>query len=68
MEPPTAEYFKRLFTQPPTSAGWPSRYCWVEAEAMVVSEMGARLSPNTAPETMAPARNMGLPPSTRPAG
>ena len=35
---------------------------------MVVSLIGARLSPKIAPDTMAPAINMGLPPSTTPAG
>ena len=68
MLPATMEYLKRVFTQPPTSAGRPSRNCCVEALAMVVSEMGARLSPKMAPETMAPARNMGLPPRMMPAG
>ena len=42
------EYFIRERTTLPNSA------FWVVAEAMVVSEMGARLSPNAAPETMAP--------------
>lgn len=49
--------------------GWtPVAELRVEALAMVVSEMGARLSPKMAPETMAPARNMGLPPRMMPAG
>ena len=41
---------------------------WLVVEAMVTSEMGARLSPKIAPERMAPARMAGLLPSSTPAG
>src|SRR5690625_3152401 len=56
------EYLKRLRTTPGTSASW------VVAETIVVSETGARLSPNTAPARMAANKNVGSPPTATPAG
>ena len=56
-------------TTPPMSA-LPSLfvYSWVAAEAMVVSDTGARLSPNIAPLNIAPERSAGLAPSKIPEG
>lgn len=56
------EYQTLVRTTPPISAS-----C-VLAEAMVVSEIGARLSPNRAPETRAPAMIAGLAPTSTPTG
>src|SRR5690625_3509947 len=56
------EYLKRLRTTPGTSASW------VVADTIVVSETGARLSPNTAPARMAANMNVGSPPTATPAG
>jgi hypothetical protein len=55
-------YLKRLATTPPTSES-----C-VTALTMVVSLTGARLSPNTAPDRIAPNISSGSAPSTTPAG
>ena len=43
-------------------------YSWVPAEIMVVSEIGARLSPKIAPPTIAPASTGALLPNRIPAG
>src|SRR5690554_1179583 len=56
------EYFILERTTPPISAPWEP------AEAMVVSEMGARLSPKAAPETNAPTINPGETPAITPTG
>ena len=42
--------------------------CCVPAVARVVSEIGARLSPNAAPETIAPTMNSGAAPTMIPTG
>ena len=68
IRPATAEYLIRLETTPPMSAGLPFLNCWVEAEAMVVSEIGAKLSPKMAPDTMEPAIIISLAPNIIPAG
>ena len=62
---PTAagtEYRVRLFTTIPKSA------CWVVEDAMVVSEIGPKLSPNAAPETIAPIIYSGATPAITPTG
>ena len=56
------EYLIRVRTTLPSSAPW------VAEEAMVVSEMGARLSPKAAPETMAPSMYTGVTPVMTPTG
>ena len=56
------EYFSRLRTTPPRSAS-----C-VDAEAMVVSETGERLSPKAPPEIIAPISNPGVAPTKYPTG
>ena len=56
------EYLVRLFTTIPRSA------CWVAEDAMVVSEIGPRLSPNAAPETIAPIIYSGATPAITPTG
>src|SRR5699024_4908968 len=63
------EYLARLATTPATSAV-PSfrRYRCVDDEIIVVSEIGARLSPNMAPEKIAPASRTGSAPRAAPAG
>src|SRR5699024_3704390 len=58
----TTEYLKRLLTTPGTSASW------VVADTIVVSDTGARLSPNTAPAKMAANINVGSAPTATPAG
>ena len=66
--PATAEYLIRRETTPPMSAGFPFLNCWVDADAMVVSEIGARLSPKIAPDTIHPAIIISFAPSIMPAG
>ena len=68
IRPATAEYLIRLETTPPMSAGFPFLNCWVDADAMVVSEIGARLSPKIAPDTIQPAIIISFAPSIMPAG
>ena len=60
--PATSAYLSRERTTPGTSTP-----CEV-AEQMVVSDIGARLSPKAAPEMMAPARMPGCAPNASPAG
>lgn len=55
-------YFSLERTTPGTSTPWEV------AEHIVVSEIGARLSPNAPPETIAPANNAGCAPKATPAG
>ena len=56
------EYRVRVFTTIPNWA------CWVVEEAMVVSEIGPKLSPNAAPETIAPIIYSGATPAITPTG
>ena len=58
----------RCFTTPPMSAT-PCflRKRWLDAEMMVVSEIGARLSPRMPPERIAPAISAGSAPMAMPA-
>jgi len=62
MTPAISEYGRRVRTTSRTSAS-----C-VSAEAMVVSEMGARLSPKIAPLTMAPTTTEGFAPTVAATG
>src|SRR5690625_4861748 len=58
----TIEYLNRVRTTPGTSAS-----C-VVAETMVVSDTGAKLSPNTAPAKIAAKSIVGSAPTATPAG
>ena len=67
--PATSAYFIREATTPPISAQPFFRvYACEEAEAIVVSEIGATLSPKIAPLKIAPASITGLAPSRIPEG
>ena len=55
-------YLVLLLTTPPSSA------FWVPEDAMVVSEMGPRLSQKAAPDTIAPIRYSGEIPARTPTG
>ena len=58
----TNAYFRRERTTSPMAA------LLILADVMVVSEIGARLSPKQPPDTMAPASTAGLAPIMTPAG
>lgn len=60
--PATIAYFNLDLTTPGMSTPWEV------AETIVVSEIGARLSPKAAPEMITPASNAGLAPRAIPAG